>query len=144
MYVLFVLHGFKLQYSAKSIATCKKIPIYNQPKPYFFKKLLWSHFWIDFNKFYIKTFRIVYILIVYLLIMFMTHFLLTGILLEKKSFIPFVQFSRLHAEHKLVQNTIGTLIFFYLSLFVCFHFCFCFICLFVYLFFALFVCLFFL
>jgi hypothetical protein len=30
-----------------------------------------------------------------------------------------VQFSRLHAEHKLVQNTIGKLIFFYLSLFVC-------------------------
>jgi hypothetical protein len=36
----------------------------------FFKKLLWSHFWIDFNKFYTKTFRIVYILTVYLLIMF--------------------------------------------------------------------------
>jgi hypothetical protein len=47
-----------------------KISLYNQPKPYFFKKLLWSHFWIDFNKFYTKTFRIVYILIVYLLIMF--------------------------------------------------------------------------
>ena len=48
-----------------------KKSLYNQPKPYFFKKfLLWSHFWIDFNKFYIKTFRIVYILIVYLLIMF--------------------------------------------------------------------------
>ena len=45
-----------------------KKSLYNQPKPYFFKKLLWSHFWIDFNKFYIKTFRIVYILIVYLLI----------------------------------------------------------------------------
>jgi hypothetical protein len=42
----------------------------NQPKPYFFKKLLWSNFWVDFNKFYTKTFRIVYILIVYLLIMF--------------------------------------------------------------------------
>jgi hypothetical protein len=27
--------------------------------------LLWSHFWIDINKFYTKTFRIVYILIVY-------------------------------------------------------------------------------
>ena len=75
---------------------------------------------------------------------FLTHFLLTGILLEKKYLsFPFVQFSRLHAEHKLVQNTIGTLIFFYLSLFVClslFLFCFCFICLFVYLF----VCCFFL
>ena len=22
--------------------------LYNQPKPYFFTKLLWSHFWIDF------------------------------------------------------------------------------------------------
>ena len=38
-----------------------KKSLYNQPKPYF---------WIDFNKFYTKTFRIVYILIVYLLIMF--------------------------------------------------------------------------
>jgi hypothetical protein len=47
-----------------------KKSLYNQPKPYFFNKLLWSHFWIDFNKFYTKTFRIVYILIVYLLIMF--------------------------------------------------------------------------
>ena len=96
-----------------------KKSLYNQSKPYFFKKLLWSHFWIDFNKFYTKTFRIVYIMIAYLLIMFMMHFLLTGILLEKNLSFPFVQFSRLHAEHKLVQNTIGTLIFFYLSLFVC-------------------------
>jgi hypothetical protein len=47
-----------------------KKSLYNQPKPYFFKKILWSHFWIDFNKFYPKTFRIVYILMVYLLIMF--------------------------------------------------------------------------
>jgi hypothetical protein len=31
---------------------------------------LGSHFWIDFNKFHTKTFRIVYILTVYLLIMF--------------------------------------------------------------------------
>ena len=29
--------------------------LYNQPKPYFFKKLLWSHFWIDFNKFYTRV-----------------------------------------------------------------------------------------
>jgi hypothetical protein len=42
----------------------------NQPKPYFFKKLLWSHFWINFNIFYTKTFGIVYISFVYLLIMF--------------------------------------------------------------------------
>jgi hypothetical protein len=49
-----------IQYVAKSIAICKKNPyIINQ-----------NHFWIDFNKFYTKTFRIVYILIVYLLIMF--------------------------------------------------------------------------
>ena len=47
-----------------------KKSLYNQPKPYFFKKLLWSHFWIDFNKFHTKTFRIVYILIVDLLVMF--------------------------------------------------------------------------
>jgi hypothetical protein len=59
-----------IQYVAKSIATCKKKSLYNQPKPYFFKKILWSNFWIDFNKFYTKSFRMVYILIVYLLIMF--------------------------------------------------------------------------
>ena len=47
-----------------------KKSLYNQPNTYFFKKNLWSHFWIDFNKFYTKTFRIVYILIVDLLIMF--------------------------------------------------------------------------
>ena len=58
-----------VQSSVKSIGKCKKkIPLNNQPKPYFFKKLLWSHFWIDFNKFYTKTFRIVNILIVDLLI----------------------------------------------------------------------------
>jgi hypothetical protein len=115
-----------------------KKSLYNQPKPYFFQKILWSHFWIDFNKFNTKTFRIVYILIVYLLIMLMTHFLLTSILLEKKISSPFVQFSRLRAEHKLVQNIIGTLMFFYLSLFVCFYFCFCFICLYIYIY--IFVC----
>ena len=49
---------------------CKKKSLYNQAKPYFFKTLLWSHFWIDFSKFYTKTFRIIYILTVYLLIMF--------------------------------------------------------------------------
>jgi hypothetical protein len=59
-----------VQYVAKSIATCKKKSLYNQPKLYFFKKLLRNHFCIDFNKFYTKTFRIVYILTVYLLIMF--------------------------------------------------------------------------
>jgi hypothetical protein len=37
---------------------------------FFFKKLLWSHFWINFNIFYTKTFGIVYILFLYLLIMF--------------------------------------------------------------------------
>jgi hypothetical protein len=40
--------------------------IYNQPKPDFFQKLLWSHFWIDFNKFYTKIFGIVYMLFAYL------------------------------------------------------------------------------
>ena len=59
----------------KVLAHVKKI-LYNQPKPYFFKKVLCSHFWIDFNKFYTKTFRIVYILIVYLLIMFMSPYLI--------------------------------------------------------------------
>jgi hypothetical protein len=50
-----------IQYVAKSIATwhVKKNSPYNQPKQYFFKKLLWSHFWKDFNQFYTKTFRIV-------------------------------------------------------------------------------------
>jgi hypothetical protein len=38
------------QYVAKSIATCKKNSLYNQPKPYFFQRILWSKFWIDFNK----------------------------------------------------------------------------------------------
>jgi hypothetical protein len=47
----------------------KKKFLYNKQKPYFFKKILWSHFWIDLNKFYTKIFGIVYILIVYLLIM---------------------------------------------------------------------------
>jgi hypothetical protein len=54
--------------SVKSIRECKK-SLYNQPKPYFFKKLLWSHFWIDFNKCNTKTFGIVHMLIFYLLIM---------------------------------------------------------------------------
>jgi hypothetical protein len=49
-----------IQSSVKSIGKRKK-------KPYFIKKLLWSHFWIDFNKFYTKTFGIIYILFVYLL-----------------------------------------------------------------------------
>jgi hypothetical protein len=60
---------YKQQSPVKSIRKCKKKSLYNQPKPYFFKKLLRSHFWIDFNKYYTKTFGIVNILIVYLLIM---------------------------------------------------------------------------
>ena len=57
-----------VQYAAKSIVAehVKKIPIINQNHIFF---LLWSHFWIDFNKFYSKTFGIIYILLVYLLIM---------------------------------------------------------------------------
>jgi len=31
--------------SVKSIRKCTK-SLYNQPKPYFFRNLLWSHFWI--------------------------------------------------------------------------------------------------
>ena len=55
------------QTSVKSIGKCKKKKsLYNQPKTiFFFKKLLWSHFWIDFNIFYTKTFGIVYSLFVY-------------------------------------------------------------------------------
>jgi hypothetical protein len=43
-----------IQSSVKSFGKRKK-------NPYFIKKLLWSHFWIDFNKFYTKTFGIIYI-----------------------------------------------------------------------------------
>jgi hypothetical protein len=57
-----IFHEYPIQYVAKSIATCKKNPYIINQKPYFF--------WIDFNKSYTKTFRIVYILTVYLLIMF--------------------------------------------------------------------------
>jgi hypothetical protein len=39
-YKLNIFHEYLLQYVAKSIATCKKKSLYNQPKPYFFKKLL--------------------------------------------------------------------------------------------------------
>ena len=51
---------------------------------------------------------------------------------KKNRSFPFVQFSRLHAEHKLVQNTIGTFLFLF-YLFVCI-FVFCFVCLFLFLF----------
>ena len=47
-----------------------KKSLYNQPKPYFFKTILWSHFWINVSIFYTKTFGIVHILCVYLFIMF--------------------------------------------------------------------------
>ena len=53
----------------KVLPHVKKKSLYNQPNPYFFKKKFEVIFG-DFNKFYTKTFRIVYILIVYLLIMF--------------------------------------------------------------------------
>jgi hypothetical protein len=88
-----------------------KKSLYNQPKPYFFKKLLWSHFWIDFNK--CLYFDCLFAHYVY------DAFSINWYSWKKNLSFPFVQFSRLHAEHKLVQNTIGTLIFFYLSLFVC-------------------------
>ena len=54
----------RVQYVSNYIGECKTF-LYNQPKPYFFKIFLWSHFAIDFNKFYTTTFRIVHILIVY-------------------------------------------------------------------------------
>jgi hypothetical protein len=59
----------KIQSFVKSIGKCKKNPYIINQNHIFFKKLLWSHFWIDFYKFYTKTFGIVYILIGYLLIM---------------------------------------------------------------------------
>ena len=33
-----------IQYVAKSIATCKKKSLYNQPKPYFFQKIIVKSF----------------------------------------------------------------------------------------------------
>jgi hypothetical protein len=44
------------QSSVKNIRKCKKKFLYNQPKPYLIFFLLWSHFWINFNIFYTKTF----------------------------------------------------------------------------------------
>ena len=62
---------FDVQNVAKSIGACKKKSLYNQPKSCFYKKILWSHFLIDFNKFYTKTLGIVHILCLFnLLIMF--------------------------------------------------------------------------
>ena len=58
--------GMKIKFNmSKVLGYVKKNPYNNQLKPYFFKKLLWSHFGIDFNKFYTKTFGIVDIFIVY-------------------------------------------------------------------------------
>jgi hypothetical protein len=76
--LLFTRYIQTTQSPVKSIRKCKKKSLYNQPKPYFIIKqnhiflffLLWSHFWINFNIFYTKTFGIVYILFFYLLIMF--------------------------------------------------------------------------
>jgi hypothetical protein len=51
------------------LGNVKKNPYIINQNHIFFKKLLWSHFWIDFYKCYTKTFGIVYILIGYLLIM---------------------------------------------------------------------------
>jgi hypothetical protein len=70
-----LLHGGNVCVYRHNTLRCQKYvnfsknPYINQPKPYFFNKLLWSHFWIDFNKFYTKTFGIVNMLSVYLLIM---------------------------------------------------------------------------
>jgi hypothetical protein len=61
---------FRVQSSVKSIGKCQKNPYIIKPKPFLFKTLLWSHFWIQLNKLHTKTFGIVYILFVYLLIMF--------------------------------------------------------------------------
>ena len=58
--------GMKIKFNmSKVLGYVKKNPYNNQLKPYFFKKLLLSHFWIDFNQFYTKTFGIVNIFIVY-------------------------------------------------------------------------------
>ena len=54
----------------KVLPHVKQNPFIINQNHIFFKIILGSHFWIDFNKFHTKTFRIVYILTVYLLIMF--------------------------------------------------------------------------
>jgi hypothetical protein len=51
------------------LGNVKKNPYIINQNHIFLKKLLWSHFWIDFYKCYTKTFGIVFILIGYLLIM---------------------------------------------------------------------------
>ena len=50
----------------KVLPHVKKNPYIINQNHIFSKKLLWSHFLIDFSKVYTKTFRIVYILIVYM------------------------------------------------------------------------------
>jgi hypothetical protein len=75
-----------IQSSFKSIGKRKK-------NTYFIKKSLWSHFWIDFNKFYTKTFGIIYILFVYLLIMFIWAFVMGK---RPSSVRPSVSFSHLN------------------------------------------------
>jgi hypothetical protein len=60
----------EVQSFVKSIGKCQKNPYIINQNHIFFKNLLWSHFWIELNKLYTKTFGIVYILFVYLLIMF--------------------------------------------------------------------------
>ena len=62
-------HKDTVWHLSKVLGNVKKNPYIINQNHIFFKKLLWSHFWIDFYKCYTKTFGIVYILIGYLLIM---------------------------------------------------------------------------
>ena len=62
-------HKDTIWHLSKVLGNVKKNPYIINQNHIFFKKLLWSHFWIDFYKCYTKTFGIVYILIGYLLIM---------------------------------------------------------------------------
>ena len=62
-------HKDTVWHLSKVLGNVKKNPYIINQNHIYFKKLLWSHFWIDFYKCYTKTFGIVYILIGYLLIM---------------------------------------------------------------------------
>jgi hypothetical protein len=69
-FFIFILHNvymyIYIQYVAKSIGACNKSHYLINQNHICSKKILWSHFWIDFNKLYTKIFGIVHILIVYL------------------------------------------------------------------------------
>ena len=66
--IIFILLTYSMW--PKVLPHVKKNPYIINQNHIFSKNYCEVNFWIDFKKFYTKTFRIVYILIVYLLIMF--------------------------------------------------------------------------